>query len=296
MSTATAANPKTQHVSKSSRRRLRLGNYTASDTGDRRQIVSLARPDGSTLVVDYLAVGLIDGRLVVHLPADEPPENARLVCDLYLADATRGACRRLTAEDLERTRHIEPEPAKNSAADPPPPLRDADGYLYRICEVPTDTSVPTLRWTRSCNPGCEEPFEVVTLRSVIGRLQDYEQARTITFDALVAHEHNPGVSVCVLRDQLNRVDCSVTVLNRGLREATQRAVGRGVSRSEIAMRCGRIKRDKRGNRSGETSWLARRLGELPEAGMKEPTSWVHTDVLALIARKGLNIAPREIEL
>ena len=33
--------------------------------------------------------------------------------------------------------------------------------------------------------------------------------------------------------------------------------------SEIATRCGRVKRDSRGNESGETSWLARRLGILP---------------------------------
>ena len=36
--------------------------------------------------------------------------------------------------------------------------------------------------------------------------------------------------------------------------------------SEIAIRCGRCKRDRRGNVSGETSWLARRIGLAPEAG------------------------------
>jgi hypothetical protein len=36
--------------------------------------------------------------------------------------------------------------------------------------------------------------------------------------------------------------------------------------SEIAIRCGRIKRDANGNESGETSWLARRIGTLPESG------------------------------
>jgi hypothetical protein len=66
--------------------------------------------------------------------------------------------------------------------------------------------------------------------------------------------------------------------------------------SEIAIRCGRIKRDRNGNASGETSWLARRLGIMPEGGCTAPTPWIHTDVLALIARCGLGVAPREVEL
>jgi len=70
----------------------------------------------------------------------------------------------------------------------------------------------------------------------------------------------------------------------------------GVSLSAIAMRCGRVKRDPRGNLSGETSWLGRRLGLLPEAGEASPTPWVHSDVLALIARRGLGVSPREVEL
>jgi hypothetical protein len=51
--------------------------------------------------------------------------------------------------------------------------------------------------------------------------------------------------------------------------------------------------DKRGNESGETSWLARRIGQLPEAGNPHPTPWIHSD--ALIARDGLSITPREVE-
>jgi hypothetical protein len=66
--------------------------------------------------------------------------------------------------------------------------------------------------------------------------------------------------------------------------------------SEIAIRCGRVKRDRRGNESGETSWLARRLGLLPEGGQSTPTPWIHSDVLALIARSGLGLSPREVEL
>jgi hypothetical protein len=103
--------------------------------------------------------------------------------------------------------------------------------------------------------------------------------------------------VCVLRQEHARVCRSPIILNRGLREAVVRAIARGdVSMSEIAIRCGRVKYDRRGNRSGETSWLARRVGLLAEGGAVAPTPWIHSDVLALIARRGLGISPREVEL
>ena len=90
---------------------------------------------------------------------------------------------------------------------------------------------------------------------------------------------------------------SPIVLNRGLREAVAELLAREqLSMSEIAIRCGRIKRDGRGNESGETSWLARRLGLLPEGGHDAPTPWIHSEVLALIARDGIGVSPREVEL
>jgi hypothetical protein len=55
-----------------------------------------------------------------------------------------------------------------------------------------------------------------------------------------------------------------------------------------------MKRDPRGNGSGETSWLARRVGLIADGGASNP--WVHSDTLALIARDGLGVAPREVEL
>jgi len=178
-----------------------------------------------------------------------------------------------------------------------PPLLDTDGHLYSIREVANDESFPTLRWTRSCQPGQQEPFDHVTLRDVIARLSDYEPARTITSAALAVHHDSRRLSTHRLRGELERVSTSPIVLNRGLREAVQRKVTRGdLSMSQIAMRCGRIKQDRRGNRSGETSWLARRIGQLREGGKAGPSPWVHTDVLALIVRDGLGASPREVEL
>jgi AraC-like DNA-binding protein len=248
--------------------------------------------------VDHLVSTLGDGRVVAHLARDEPPENARIVTAMYLADETKGRCRQLTPQDLELTRHATPPPPSTGGTAPPPtPLRDAEGHLYRIREVAGDRSVPELRWTRSRHPDREDPFASLTLRDVVARLEDYEPARTITTDTLAVYRHDHRPSTRRLREELERLTGSSIVLNRRLREVVQRVVARGeVSMSEIAMRCGRIKRDRRGNPSGETSWLARRIGRLPEGGKDEPTPWIHSDVLALIVRAGLGASPHEVEL
>jgi hypothetical protein len=73
----------------------------------------------------------------------------------------------------------------------------------------------------------------------------------------------------------------------------QRVVSTGeLSMSEFAIRCGCTKGS---GRSGNTSWLARRIGQLPEGGKTQPTPWVDGDVLGLIARDGLGVSPREVE-
>lgn len=106
--------------------------------------------------------------------------------------------------------------------------------------------------------------------------------RAITHDALASCP--PGVSTQALRRELGASYNSAILFNRGLREAVQAAVRDGqVSMSEIAMRC-------------HTSWVNRRTGQQPERGKDRPSSWVHSDVLALIAREGLGISPNEVEL
>ena len=121
---------------------------------------------------------------------------------------------------------------------------------------------------------------------MIGEVESYEPFCAMTRMALGRHAEDRSVSCITLRAELERVAGSSIVLNRGLREAVVSAVrDRCSSMSEIAMRCGRIKRDSRGNESGETSWLARRVGLLAEGGQSVPTPWVHSDVLGLIARR-----------
>ncbi|MGP0102490.1 MAG: hypothetical protein ACLPUT_12840 [Solirubrobacteraceae bacterium] len=277
------------------RRTRSLGSYIALDTQQTREVVSLQRPDGSTLVVDYQLGTLSDGRLVAHLAPDEPPENAQIVCELYLADDTKGRCRAVTREDFDLTRHATPPPSGADAPTAVDAVKDADGHVYRIRELPTLETMGELRWTRSREPGREFGFNAVSFRDVVAAVEAYEPARTITTQALTRCARN--LSTRRLREEYERLMGSPIVLNRGLREAVQRELRLGVlSMSEIALRCGRVKRDTRGNVSGETSWLARRIGQMPEGGEQKPGPWIHSDVLALVARDGLGVCPREVEL
>jgi hypothetical protein len=135
------------------------------------------------------------------------------------------------------------------------------------------------------------------LRHVIAALESYEPMRTLTEQAITRHCNDSGIGLARLQCEFERLCMSPVVLNRGLREAVLDAIDQhGTSMSEIAFRCGIVKRDRRGRTSGETSWLARRIGIMPEGGERAITPWIHSDVLAVIARKGLGISPREVEL
>jgi hypothetical protein len=299
MSTLTAPKPKHDIVPRDETRRIpaRLGRYVESATDATREVISQPGAQKSTLVIDRRAVTHSDPRLVAHLAADEPPENARIIVAAYLADPTRGRCRTLTAQDLQSAPFTDPLAENDSDTAWDEPLHDHHGIAYRIRTVSTNGSFPALRWTRRLAQGEQEPIELLALRDVVVRLQEYAQARAITIAALVAHRHDRCVSTHRLRGELDRLNTSSIVLNRGLRKLVEQRLARGdLSMSEIAIRCGRIKQDKRGNIAGETSWLARRIGQLPEGGETEPSPWVQTDVLALIVRDGLGASPHEAEL
>jgi hypothetical protein len=260
--------------------------------GAAREIVAIAGAGGSTLVVDQQRGGG-DRRLVAHLAADEPARNAELVSRSYVVAAGAGGlrCRPLRPADM----HGPPFPASagdGEVAGGRPALVGGAGEVYRLEAGRGSLRIPELRWRRREGGG-----RAVSVREVVARMESYEPACAITAAALERHAGSQELSTTTLRLELERVHRSPTVLNRGLREAVLRAVGEGsVSMSEIAIRCGRIKRDGRGNQSGETSWLARRLGLLPEGGQERPTPWIHSEVLALIARRGLGVSPREVEL
>lgn len=281
--------------------------------GEIREIVVRPGRAGSVLVIDRDAATREDRRLVAHLAADEPRTNASLICRDYLrGDPIGRRCRRVTAADLRAAlaegQARVPESAHADAGDVADAgaetgaceLRDRQGRSYALAVLAGEGgSRAQLRWVvgprAEPDDGC--PRQVVSVRTVIARLESYEPMRSLTAAALIRHEHDSRVSVAVLRAELERVDTSAIVLNRGLREAVLAATRRqGLSMSEIARRCGRVKYDARGRASGETSWLARRLGMLPEGGERVPTPWVHSEVLALVARRGLGVSPREVEL
>jgi hypothetical protein len=272
-------------------RPLRLASY-ADARGENREIITVALSHGS-LVIDRLAGSGHDPRLVGRLDADEPAQNAKLLARMYLGDERRGRCRPVTEADLTAG----PDGGEqNGSAEVQwrAPLVAGIGVLLQI-RCLSDDRGKALRWTVTTRTGADR--QVLPLRQVFGLLQAYEPAASMTRAALAAHPQSPGVSVCGLRAELDRACNSPIVLNRALRERVERAVAtEGLSMSEIATRCGRVKRSRNGSESGETSWLARRIGQLPEAGRNRPTPWVHSDVLALIARDGLGTSPHEVEL
>ncbi|MGA2163799.1 MAG: hypothetical protein ABSH36_04950 [Solirubrobacteraceae bacterium] len=273
-----------------------LGRYPDS-RGRPHEIVVRAGAGGSVLVIDRDAVTFGDRRLVAHLAPDEPAENARVVCDQYLADARRG-CRPVTSADLETIPDPECDQGHDQAEAPHRNLLvDRHGHSYHLEPVRTRMLIPEMRWQQYPPERRAGPPRVLTVRDVIAALESYEPVRTLTRQMVVRHRHDARVSVSVLRGEIQRFCVSRFVLNRGLREAAlATAKADGLSMSEIAMRCGRVKRDSRGNACGDTSWLSRRLGLTPEGGENSPTPWVDSDVLALIARQGLSISPREVEL
>jgi hypothetical protein len=265
----------------------------------RRELIARRGLAGSVLVVDRDAETLGDRRLVAHLGADEPPENAAVVCRLYLDDATSSGhrCRSLNKEDLQAAPLIEEDTPEWTSLqrDCRQHLLDRDGRLHRLELLQTGMSIPELRW--QCVSPCQGEQRSESVRDVIAALERYEPVRTLTRGALASHGADPTVSVTALRAEFERVLVSPIVLNRGLRDVVLATITREqLSMSEIAARCGRVKRDSKGNESGETSWLARRLGILPEGGHESPTPWIHSDVLALISRRGLGVSPREVEL
>ena len=269
----------------------RLASYMDA-RGEAREIIALTLSHG-TLVIDRLTGSGYDPRLVGHLRVDEPADNARLLARMYVGDGRRGRCRPVTDADLTPTRG-EDELSRSAAVQWQAPLVAGIGVLLQIRSVRQDRG-GTLRWTITTRRATAP--HVLPLRNVFGLLQAYEPAVSMTRAAIAAQAEDAGASAGVLRGELQRACSSPIVLNRALRERVEHAIAtEGLSMSEIAIRCNRVKRDSRGRESGETSWLARRIGQLPEAGKQQPTSWIHTDVLALIARDGLGINPCEAEV
>ncbi len=260
-----------------------------------RELIARDGAAGSLLLIDRDASSGSDERLIAHLCADELPGNVKLLCALYAAaDPAQRRCRPVTEQDHRVRPPGDQDRGAGELRHPAQILRTA-AASFRVERHPSRMLIPELRWTRRQSGAAQR--QAVSLRECIAAAEDYEPFCSATRAAIALHESEPTVSTTTLRAELLRVLDSPIILNRGLREAVLERVGsERSSLSEIAIRCGRVKRDGRGNESGETSWLARRIGVLAEGGQREPTVWVHSDVLGLIARQGLGISPREVEL
>jgi single-strand DNA-binding protein len=200
--------------------------------------------------VDRDATTKGDRRLVAHLAADEPVDNAAIVSLRYIDDVRdrRVVCRALTPRDARTVPLAEEEQVQLSAAtllaDREP--SDQRGYRYRLDRVQTGMSIPELRWQRHGTPApaCNA---IVSVREAVAALESYEPVRGLSIRALALHDCDPEVSTTVLRAELTRVQNSPIVLNRCLREAVLASTDRQqLSMSEIALRCGRVKRDSDG--------------------------------------------------
>jgi hypothetical protein len=265
------------------------GGYPAHD--GERELVLLRADGGSRLLVDRRVEDGGGARLLAHLASDEPDSNATLVARQFLADRSRRA-RPLRRSDFRAAPEGHSSP---TAFEPyvPTVLIDADGRRYALRASGTPRE---LRWQRE--PARDgQPARRTSAREVVAALEDYEPVCSLTRAAVARFRGERTISVAALAVELRRIETSPIVLNRRLREAVLDAVrDHERSLSAIAMACGRVKRDRRGNGSGETSWLARRVGLLPAGRGGPPNPWVHSDTLALIAREGLGLAPREVEL
>ncbi len=309
-----------------------LARYSDSQ-GRLREILAKPGSGGSVLVIDRDVLTRGEERLVAHLAADEPRINAAVACSDYLNQSVR-RCRLLTPDDLwvapfaEERRPASPPGAGGGGdggrhrrdgdavgthggmacdgevvssgdvgEDARGELRDSHGNVYRLGLSAEGIAVPDLRWYLLPAGGASEQSRPVSLREVVAGLESYQPVCALTARALAEHHEDARVATVTLRHELERLRRSPIVLNRKLRDAVLAVIeAQEISLSEITIRCGRYKRDERGRVQGDTSWLARRIGLRPESGRSMPTPWVHSDVLALIAREGLGISPREVEV
>jgi hypothetical protein len=263
--------------------------------GTTREMIARPGHGGSTLVIDRDLLDGEDARLIAHLSADEPATNVGLICRSYLdAEPPMRRCRALSPKDEAS---LPLGLAGQSAVSHDERSTEHPMTRFRLVRVQCRMTIAELRWARSGSAGTAPAASIVSLREAIAAAECYQPFCETSREAIERFADDETVSTTLLRTELNRVLESPIVLNRGLREAVMRRIATDrTSMSEIAIRCERRKRDSKGNESGETSWLARRIGLLPEGGQQHPTRWVHSDVLGLIAWKGLGIAPREVEL
>ena len=141
-----------------------------------RELVVVPLSSGA-LLIDQAAGHHGDRRLVGRIDADEPAENTRILARLYLQDPSRGRCRRLLPGDLDPNPDDVPAEGPNTVRWDAP-LVAGIGATFRIQVLDTDSG-EVLRWTRTV-VGQAEQSVAVSLRHVVGQLQDYQPAMAMT--------------------------------------------------------------------------------------------------------------------
>ena len=270
--TATAPPPHAGEATPLQARRERartrsLGSYIALDSEQTREIVSLPRPDGSTS----------RRRLPARHPRRRAPgrasrtgrasrERAHRLRDVPRR-RHRGRCRPLTPGTSSSTRHATP---------PPRDARCPNGRRCR-CKTPRATATASASFrparddARAALDALPPPRRASRLR---GRDAPRCRRRLGRLRASAGHHHQGARPLrkersppARLGEECERLNGEPDRAQSRLREAVQRAV---VSRraeherDRAALRTHQAR--PRGNVSGETSWLARRIGQLPEGG------------------------------
>jgi hypothetical protein len=266
-----------------------LARYTTED-GVRREIITCPGAEDRTLVIDR-DTRKHDTGLIAALAPDEPTDNALLLARMYVADTTGRYCRALERADLLGPGEEPSSAGRDQRRLLPESLTDRRGNTYRIVETMTGAGTVQRAWTR-LTPG-ETPPRRVSLRQVVGAMEDYQPA-VATTERAVAIER----STARLARELERLRRSPIVLNRRLREAVLAALARDdLGLGEVAIRCGRTERCGDGGRCADGVWVARRIGLMPEGGKAEPSAFIDSRLLALIARAvGLDVVDVEVPL
>ena len=137
-------------------------------------------------------------------------------------------------------------------------LVDRLGAAYRSSRARRRMSIPELRWCRRGGAARRRAASACARRSPRWRATSRcgrspcMRSRAARSAADDLHDR----AACGAHARAGEPDRAQPTTARG--RARRRSSAIKLSMSEIAIRCGRVKRDRRGNESGETSWLARR--------------------------------------
>jgi hypothetical protein len=208
---------------------------------------------------------VVDNQVLAVLAAGEPDANARLVERDWRANG-RPRCAHVDGYRI-----------------------DTDGVLTSLW-VESGSERFTIRLRDGQLQWVDDTGGVHSVRDVVAACETYRPVVDATRTAISVH-HEPRCRK--IEKELDRVMNSPMRLNRRLRTLVLDAIDNGDSFSDIAAKCGVMKRTKTGGWCGDSSWVARRVGIRAERG--RDIKWVREDILAHIARHGLDVMPVEAE-